>query len=52
MKDLRDEYYKLRKPCSGKPLSTDIVVDSELVSNLKRSKAADIDGLSSEHLLF
>jgi len=47
--NLRIDYF-------GLPLSDDIIFDTELVShkmqNLKRGKAADIFGLSAEHLLF
>jgi len=47
--NLSTDYFSL-------PLSDDIIFDTELVShkmqNLKRGKAADIFGLSAEHLLF
>ena len=53
---LKEEYLKLRTNYSGLPLSNDIAFDTELVSKiiteLKRGKAADIDGLTAEHLLF
>jgi len=52
---LRDEYVKLRTKYSGLPCSK-ASFDTELVSKimmgLKRGKAADIDGLSNEHLIF
>ena len=47
--NLRTDYF-------GLPLSDDIIFDTKLVShkmqNLKRGKAADVFGLSAEHLLF
>jgi len=53
---LEKEYYKMREHYHGLPPVTDIGFDTELVSKtiseLKRGKAADIDGLTSEHLLF
>ena len=52
---LRDEYVKMRTKYSGLPCSK-ASFDTELVSKimmgLKRGKAADIDGLSNEHLSF
>ena len=52
---LENEYSKLRKKYFGFP-SSDISFDTELVSKviteLKRGKAADIEGLSNEHLIF
>ena len=56
MTELHDEYNRLRGDYYGLPLSDDINFDTELVSkvilNLERGKAADIVGLSAEHLLF
>ena len=52
---LMQEYNKMRENYCGFPCPT-ISFDTELVSkvmlDLKRGKAADIDGLSNEHLLF
>jgi len=52
---LREEYIKLRTNYSGLPCSN-VSFDTELVSKitmgLKRGKAADIEGLSNEHLSF
>jgi len=37
-------------PCSG--VSFDVELVSKIIFDLKRGKAADIDGLSNEHLIF
>jgi len=54
--ELNDQYLSLRGNYCGLPLSDDHEFDTELVSkvvaDLKRGKAAGIDGLSAEHLLF
>ena len=53
-----DEYRRLRENYFGLALpdTIDVDFDTELVSNvilaLKRGKAPDIDGLTSEHILF
>ena len=53
-----DEYHRLRENYFGLTLpdTIDVDFDTELVSNvilaLKRGKAPDIDGLTSEHILF
>ena len=53
-----NEYRKLRENYFGLALpdTVDIDFDTELVSNvifaLKRGKSPDIDGLTSEHILF
>jgi len=56
MQALQYEYSKLSENHSGLPVSENIVFDTELVSkviaDLKTCKAADIAGLTSEHLLF
>ena len=56
MNKLKEEYLQLRTDYSSLPLVNDITFDTELVSHkiqdLKRLKAADIYGLSAEHLLF
>ena len=49
------EYAKLREnycglPCSNVSFDTELV--SKIVLGLKRGKAADIDGLCNEHLIF
>ena len=53
---LKDEYTKLREDYCGFPLLDDIDFDTEMVSSvilaLKRGKAADIAGLSAEHLQY
>ena len=53
---LKDEYIRLRENYFGLPSSDHITFDTELVSkvvlNLHRGKAIDIDGLTSEHILF
>ena len=53
---LKDEYMRLRENYVGLPSSDHITFDTELVSkvvlNLHRGKAIDIDGLTSEHILF
>ena len=53
---LEREYSELRDNYHGLPPTTEILFNTELVSKivatLKRGKAADIDGLTSEHLLF
>ena len=53
---LKQEYSKLRNKYSGLPLPDNVVFDTELVSDmiskLKRGKAAGIDGLMAEHLMF
>jgi len=50
------EYSKLRNEYSGIPLPDKVAFDIELVSimisKLKRGKAAGIDGLMAEHLMF
>ena len=52
---LESEYSKLRANYAGFPTADEPVFDTELVSkiicNLKLGKAADIDGLTGEHLL-
>ena len=52
---LKNEFTKLRDRYSDFP-SSDILFDTEIVSNiileLKRGKAGDIEGLSNEHLIF
>ena len=52
---LLQEYSALRNSYSGLPLSDNDIFDTELVSkvisDLKRGKAADIDGLTAEHIL-
>jgi len=52
---LESEYSKLRANHAGFPTADEPVFDTELVSkiicNLKLRKAADIDGLTGEHLL-
>ena len=54
-KSLENEYSKLQKKYFGFP-SSDISFDTELVSKviteLKRGKVADSEGLSNEHLIF
>jgi len=54
--NLEQEYCKMRRQYYGLPSVVDFVFDTELVSKtiseLKSGKAADIDGLTSEHLLF
>ena len=56
MQALQNEYSKLNENYFGLPVSENIVFDTELVSkviaDLKTGKAADIAGLTSEHLLF
>jgi len=51
---LESEYSKLRANYAGFPIANEPVFDTELVSkiicNLKLGKAADIDGLTGEHL--
>ena len=52
---LKAEYAKLREnycglPCSNLSFDTELV--SKIVLGLKRGKAADIDGLCNEHLIF
>jgi len=53
-----DEYRRLRENYLGLALpdTIDVDFDTELVSNVilapKRGKAPDIDGLTSEHILF
>jgi len=53
---LMKEYNELRHGYSGLPTPCELNFDTELVSNevskLKRGKAADIAGLTAEHLLF
>jgi len=53
---LLDEFQLLRNDYCGMPLRDVDVIDTELVSHvlgdLKRGKAAGIDGLTAEHLLF
>ena len=50
------EYQSLRNEYCGMPISDVHTVDTDMVSHviadLKRGKAAGIDGLSAEHLLF
>jgi len=52
---LESEYSRLRANYAGFPTANEPVFDTELVSkiicNLKLGKAADIDGLTGEHLL-
>ena len=53
----QEEYIDKRKNYHGYHLSSDThIIDAELVdtitSKLERGKDADIDGLSTEHLLF
>ena len=54
--DLKQEYYKLRNKYSGLPLTDNVLFNTELVSDmiskLKHGKAAGIDGLMAEHLMF
>ena len=54
--ELNDQYSALKENYCGLPLSDAHNVDTELVSkvvaDLKRSKAAGIDGMSAEHLLY
>jgi len=56
MQALKDEYSKLNENYFGLPPSTTNPFDTELVSkiifDLKNGKAADVIGLTSEHLLF
>jgi len=51
-----EKYNKLRDDYSGLPILCDLSFHTELVSNviskLKRGKAADIAGLTADHLLF
>ena len=53
---LEQEYVSLRANYSGFPLIDELDFDTELVSrvilDLKCGKAADIDGLSAEHLIY
>lgn len=53
---LYDEYVKMRSSYYGWPLRTENNIDTELVGNkiarLHCRKAADIDGLTAEHLLY
>jgi hypothetical protein len=52
--DLCSEYQQLRANYCGMPLTNESLFDTELVSkvidNLKRGKAAGLDGLTAEHL--
>ena len=56
MKKLKEEYLQLCTDYFCLPLLNDFILDTELVShkmqNLKQCKAADIFGLSTEHMLF
>jgi len=60
MTELHDEYNRLRGDYYGLPLSDDVnffadfgtEVVSKVILDLERGKAADIVGLSAEHLLF
>jgi exonuclease III len=53
-KKLQDIYAKKRSSYSGTPFTDDLSFNAELVedqiNNLKRGKAAGLDGLSAEHL--
>jgi len=53
---LKEEFLSKREKYCGLPIVNDLPFDTELVStvifNLKRGKAADVDGLMAEHLLF
>ena len=53
---LREEYISKRENYCGLPIVNDLPFDTELVSTvilkLKRGKAADVEGLMAEHLLF
>ena len=53
---LKEEFLSKREKYCGLPTVNDLPFDTELVStvifNLKRGKAADVDGLMAEHLLF
>jgi len=53
---LREDYCNLRANYTGFTVSDQLVFNTELNSKitpeLKHGKAADIDGLTSEHLLF
>ena len=50
---LKQEYSKLRDGYSGLPLPDNVVFDSSImISKLKRGKAAGIDGLMAEQLMF
>ena len=53
-KKLQDIYTKKRSSYSGTPFSKDFAFDAELtedlIQNLKRGKAAGLDGISAEHL--
>ena len=53
---LRQDFMKLRQNYCGLPLRDELNFDTELVSTviakLKKGKAADIHGLTSEHLLY
>jgi len=53
---LKHEYQSVRDVYHGMPISDAHVIDTELVENvvatLNRGKAAGIDGLSAEHLIF
>ena len=55
---LRCEYIKLRQNYCGFPLTNDLSFDTEIVSTVVlklkkgRPKAADIDGITAEHLLY
>ena len=53
-KELYDEYKCMRATYSGFPITDEHVIDTELVSNvifrLRSGKAADITGLTAEHL--
>jgi len=53
---LKSEYLSKRSQYQGQPFIKDYAIDAELVENvirkMKRDKAADLEGITCEHLIF
>ena len=53
-KNLNDVYVEKRSSYSGSPFTNDLAFDAELtesiIKNMKRGKAAGLDGITAEHL--
>ena len=53
-KNLNDVYVEKRPSYSGSPFTNDLAFDAELtesiIKNMKRGKAAGLDGITAEHL--